>query len=41
MDTSLETLFEQAGCTGQLCVQSLDGAEEVAVDADRRLSAHQ
>ena len=34
--TSLEALFEQAGCTGQLCVQSLDGAGEVAVDADRQ-----
>jgi beta-lactamase class A len=28
-------LFSRAGCTGQLCVQSLDGAAEVAVGADR------
>ncbi len=35
METSPETLFEQAGCTGQLCLQSLDGGQEVAVDADR------
>lgn len=27
-------LFEQAGCTGQLCVQSLDGTGELAVGAD-------
>jgi beta-lactamase class A len=31
---SLETLFEKAGCTGRLCVQSLDGAQEIAVQAD-------
>jgi len=35
MDGAIEDLFEQAGCTGQLCVQSLDGTQEVAVDADR------
>ena len=28
-------MFEQAGCAGQLCVQSLDGTREVAVAADR------
>jgi len=27
--------FDRAECTGQLCVQSLDGGHEVAVDADR------
>jgi beta-lactamase class A len=27
--------FDRADCTGQLCVQSLDGGQEVAVDADR------
>ena len=26
--------FSQAGYTGQLCVQSLDGKDEIAVDAD-------
>jgi beta-lactamase class A len=34
MDPSLATMFEQAGCTGRLCVQSLDSAEEIAVRAD-------
>jgi hypothetical protein len=34
MDASLETMFEQAGCTGRMCVQSLDGAQEIAVRAD-------
>jgi len=28
-------MFDRAECTGQLCVQSLDGGHEVAVDADR------
>jgi hypothetical protein len=28
-------MFEQAGCAGQLCVQSLDGTQEVAVEAGR------
>ncbi len=27
--------FEQAGCTGQLCVQSLDGTGEIAIAADQ------
>jgi beta-lactamase class A len=27
--------FDRAECTGQLCVQSLDGGQELAVDADR------
>jgi beta-lactamase class A len=35
MGAGVEDLFEQAGCTGQLCVQSLDGTQELAVDADR------
>ncbi len=34
MQPDLETLFEQAGCTGRLCVQSLDGAHETALRAD-------
>jgi beta-lactamase class A len=35
MAPEIEDLFAQAGCAGQLCVQSLDGKQEVAVDADR------
>jgi beta-lactamase class A len=35
MNARIETLFEQAGCAGQLCVQSLDGAQELAVNADQ------
>jgi beta-lactamase class A len=35
MGGDIEELFRIAGCTGQLCVQSLDGTQEVAVDADR------
>lgn len=35
MSGEIENLFEQAGCTGQLCVQSLDGTQAIAVDADR------
>jgi beta-lactamase class A len=27
-------MFERAGCSGQLCVQSLDGTREVAIDAE-------
>jgi len=34
MTGKLRDMFEQAGCSGQLCVQSLDGAAEIAVDAD-------
>ena len=37
MDTRIEALFEQAGCEGQLCVQSLDGAGEVAVHPDQQV----
>jgi beta-lactamase class A len=33
MDARIRMLFEQAGCDGQLCVQSLDGTGEIAVDA--------
>ena len=35
MGASIRETFEQAGCAGQLCVQSLDSTQEVAVDADR------
>ena len=35
MGASIRATFEQAGCAGQLCVQSLDGTHEVAVEADR------
>ena len=35
MGASIRETFEQAGCAGQLCVQSLDGTQEVAVEADR------
>jgi beta-lactamase class A len=35
MDTSIEALFAAAGCDGQLCVQSLDCAGELAVHADQ------
>jgi beta-lactamase class A len=31
----IQETFDRAECTGQLCVQSLDGGQEVAVDADR------
>jgi beta-lactamase class A len=31
----IREIFDQAECTGQLCVQSLDGGHEVAVDAVR------
>jgi beta-lactamase class A len=31
---AITELFSQAGCTGQLCVQSLDGKQEVAVAAE-------
>lgn len=27
-------MFEEAGCSGQLCVQSLDGTRELAIDAE-------
>jgi beta-lactamase class A len=35
MGRDIGEIFTNAGCTGQLCVQSLDGTQEVAVDADR------
>jgi beta-lactamase class A len=35
MSSGIAALFEQAGCAGQLCVQSLDGGQEVAIEADR------
>lgn len=35
MNADLTALFDRAGCTGQLCVVSLDGSQQVAVDADR------
>ncbi|MBS2536656.1 serine hydrolase, partial [Catenulispora sp. NF23] len=35
MTGSVEEVFQEAGCTGQLCVQTLDGSREVALDADR------
>jgi beta-lactamase class A len=34
MDLRFASLFEHAGCDGQLCVQSLDGSREIAVRAD-------
>ncbi|HXW47496.1 MAG TPA: serine hydrolase [Streptosporangiaceae bacterium] len=39
MGTGIEDLFGQAHCTGQLCVQSLDGSQQIAVDADRPVVA--
>jgi beta-lactamase class A len=35
MNADLTALFDRAKCTGQLCVISLDGSQQVAVDADR------
>ena len=34
MSSAIEEIFARADCSGQLCVQSLDGAREVALDAD-------
>jgi len=34
VSAAMTELFSQAGCTGKLCVQSLDGKQEVAVDTD-------
>jgi beta-lactamase class A len=34
MTGQIRDMFEQAGCSGQLCVQSLDGSRELAIDAD-------
>jgi beta-lactamase class A len=31
----IESLFDLAGCTGQVCVQTLDGSAEVGVNADQ------
>jgi beta-lactamase class A len=39
VSAAITDLFGQAGCTGQLCVQSLDGKHEVAVDAERPVVA--
>jgi beta-lactamase class A len=39
MSADFTDLFEQAGCTGQLCVQSLDGEHQAAVEADRSVVA--
>jgi Beta-lactamase enzyme family len=38
MDMSIEALFAAAGCDGQLCVQSLDCAGELAVHADQEVA---
>jgi beta-lactamase class A len=35
MGEDIPALFGRAGCTGQLCVLSLDGTQQVTVDADR------
>jgi beta-lactamase class A len=35
VSAAITDLFSKAGCTGQLCVQSLDGRQEVTVDAER------
>ena len=35
MGEDIPALFDRAGCTGQLCVLSLDGTQQVMVDADR------
>lgn len=35
VSAAITELFSQAGCTGQLCVQPVDGQQEVAVDAER------
>jgi beta-lactamase class A len=34
MAADIRDMFDRTGCAGQLCVQSLDGSQEVAVDAD-------
>jgi len=36
---AIDKLFGQAGCDGQLCVQALDGSDEIAVHADRQAVA--
>jgi beta-lactamase class A len=35
MTAQIREMFDQAECTGQFCVQSLDGQQEAAVDAER------
>ena len=35
MGEDIPALFDRAGCTGQLCVLSLDGTQQVTADADR------
>lgn len=35
MTADIRETFDRAQCTGQLCVQTLDGEQEVAVDAER------
>ena len=35
MTARIRETFDRAECTGQLCVQSLDGRQEVALDAGR------
>ena len=39
MAPGFQTFFQQAGCDGELCVQSLDGANEVAERADELVVA--
>jgi beta-lactamase class A len=34
MTAAITKMFGRAGCTGQLCVQSLDGTRELAIDAE-------
>ncbi|HWG01342.1 MAG TPA: serine hydrolase [Trebonia sp.] len=35
MDDDIQGLFAQAECSGQICVQSMDGTRELAIDADK------
>ena len=37
MNAAIADIFRQAGCMGQLCVQTLDASREAAVDADRHV----
>ncbi len=34
MTVQIPEMFDRAGCSGHLCVQSVDGTREIAVDAD-------
>jgi beta-lactamase class A len=34
MSSAIEEIFARAGCSGQLCVQSVDGVHEIALNAD-------